>query len=333
MHKNQAFSPIRSLQSAWEILKKAPLPMWVGGLILVFVQSFGSAGGGGGDLQIHGQEDVERMIFILLPLVLLGFLMSIVIMAVTAWLKVGYYNGVETVMRTGSVEFEELFKGRGRWLGVFLTLLLQLVLGFVLLVPMGLFALVAVAVSKALDFSDQGAVIMIIFSLVAYVPVAIFFYMGLVLMPYPAALKGLGPMESLAESWRLASGVRLQLFMMILLQVAMTIVGLLACCVGVLPAGIIAEVMFCEAYVQAARDDLDDWWVTKKEGGPQGSDHGGSSGRSPASGTAAPEERARVVEAQTKAAPEIKQPPGEKPEGFDPSAWRQDSDIPPIEED
>ena len=40
--------------------------------------------------------------------------------SVSAWPSVGYYNGVAKVMRTGNVEFGELFNSRGRWLNALL---------------------------------------------------------------------------------------------------------------------------------------------------------------------------------------------------------------------
>lgn len=342
MHKSTAFSPTRALQSSWDILTKAPLAMWVGGLILVTVESLGGMGGGGGDLHIHGAESVDRFIWMVIPLMMAGFLLTILLLAVTAWLKVGYFLGVEKVMRDGEVEFEDLYKARGRWKRVFLTTLLQAFLSFLLVIPAVLCALVAVAVGEAFDADDGVVAGLAILSVLAYIPVMIYFFMGMVLMPYPAALDGRGPIESLSDSWQLASGIRGQIFLMLLLSVALTLLGLCACFVGIIPAGVISQVMFCEAYIQATRTSTDNWWIRTRavETGPRdGETQVAMIDAEPLVDEARmepetePETEGPDESADSNAEADlpVDQPQEEGP--FDPSAWRKDEGIPPIEED
>jgi|GEM_PF-1141627 len=361
MHKTEAFRPTRALQSAWDLCMKAPLPMWVGGLILVAVNSV-SGMGGGVDFSFSDGRDFERFIWLIVPAVLAGFLFTLVMLGVIAWLKIGYYRGVEEVMKRGDVEFEKLFKAQSRWLSTFLALLLQTLLIMLLWVPLVLSALVGVAVAKAVDLGDGGVAAIAILAMLAYVPFGVYVFLGLLLLPYPAALDGMGPIESLSYSWRLSSGVRWQLFLMLLLYMAMTLVGLMACCVGVLPAGILGEVMFCEAYVQATREDLGDWWVTRRADPPEPPESPAPRETEVASVTPAPmpprtdeaDREASDADAPSAAPPEPADsstteggqpassvaeaaPAGEseddpEDEGpFDPSAWRRGSDIPPID--
>ena len=318
MHKSIAFQPTRALSSAWDLLMKAPLPLWVGGLILMVVQSLGSFGGSGGNIQFDG-DNPEELIWLILPLMFIGFALSVIVMGVTAWLRVGYYNGVRSVMRDGEVEFDRLYKAEGRWLTVFLTLLLQGVLSFAAVLPIALVALIAILVGEGLGLADGGMAGLVGLVVFLYLPVLIYVQLGLILMVYPAALDGFGPVESLRESWSLASGERLQLFLMGLLQFGLFMVGLLACCVGAIPAGILAEVMWCEAYVQATRDrDDGSWWV----------DHRGR--------TEAPDADddwdaglGHARSAETEPIPRDIEPesPG-APEGFDPGGWRDGEDEP-----
>lgn len=318
MHKSIAFQPTRALSSAWDLLMKAPLPLWVGGLILWVVQSLGSFGGGSGNIQVDG-ENPEEMIWLILPLMFIGFALSIVVMGVTAWLRVGYYNGVRTVMRDGDVEFDRLYKAEGRWLTVFLTLLLQGVLAFAAALPLALVVLIAVLLGQGLDVADGGMAALIGLAVLLYLPVFIYIQLGLILMVFPAALDGFGPVESLRESWSLAGGERMQLFLIGLLQFGLMLVGLLACCIGVIPAGILAEVMWCEAYVQATRDrDDGSWWIDhrgRKDDPGAGDDWDAGLGH------------ARSAEAEPVARDAEPEPPA-SPEGFDPGGWRDGEDEP-----
>ena len=336
MHKTQAFQPIRALQSAWEILMKAPLPMWVGGLILVVVESLGS-GGGGGNFQPNNIEDVEHILWILVPIMGIGMLFAIAVVAVTSWLKTGYYLGIEGVMKNGDHEFEQLFKTHGRWLSVFLVHLFQLFLFLVTAVPFLLLIAMAVAIGSSLDLREGEIAATVGLVCLFYLPV--FFYLGLgySLMTYAACLDGTGPVDSLQRSWSLASGIRIQLFLMVLLHVAITILGLCACLVGVIPASIIGHVMWTEAYVQATREDLNGWWINNQRVGGPGPD-AAPGGAGPGATEGAPREVPARPVVQTPT-PEPRQPSPAPEEGppsdgnFDPSAWRKDSDIPPIEDE
>ncbi len=320
MNKSIAFQPTRVLSSAWDLMTKAPLPLWVGGLIVVIVQGLGGFGGGGGNIQIDGQ-DAEEWVWLIVPMMFISFGLSVLVMGVTAWLKTGYYNGVRTVMRDGDVEFDRLYRAEGRWLTVFLTMLLQGVLTFAATLPLVLIVLAAIFAGNAMGIDGGGRAGLILLVVLLYIPVLVYVHLGLVLMVFPAALDGFGPVESMRESWALADGERLQLFLIGLLQFGLFLVGLLACCVGAIGAGILAEVMWCEAYVQATRDRDDRrWWIDHrgKENGPDeqdGWDDGWSSGSPPqASGGAAPRE--------------VQPESPDAPEGFDPGGWRDAEDDP-----
>lgn len=367
MHKTEAFSPIRSLKSAIDLLMKAPLPLWVGGLIMVVVESIGSFAGSGTDIHIKGSEDIDHVLLLLIPMMLIGFALSIAVMAATAWLKIGYFRSVETVMRTGTAEFEDIFRLRPNWLKMFLTILFQALLSVGIIVPMVLVIFLVAAVVDGLDMDEGVGVGSVLIAMLAYIPVAAYFFLGIVLMPFPAALDNRGPMESLSDSWNLAKGVRINLFLMTLLQIALVLVGMLACCVGVIPASIVGYVMFCEAYIQATRTDTEGWWVRSKTP-PGGEDPEASEWGSAES----PQDKARPVEVQEMPAVAVAFEPEPEPEpegpdeeealkddsmaapepapeevaddgqepsadgkgeegGFDPAAWRKGSDIPPIE--
>lgn len=335
MHKTEAFQPFRALQSAWEILMKAPLPMWVGGLILVVIEQFSGAGW---NFNFGDGRDFERHFWLFIPVLGLGLVLTIVVMAVTSWLKVGYYGGVEAVMREGDFEFERIFKTQGRWMNVFLVHVFQLILVVVAVLPFFLCSVLAMAIGHGVGLRGGEMAALVGLVCLFYVPVFIYFLLGFTLMPYAAALDELGPKASLARSWSLADGLRVQLFLMGLLHLALTILGLCVLCVGSLAGMILGHVMWTEAYVQATRDDLGDWWINTRHEAPR-------------DGPVAPElgadfDTPQEVEAQAKRPvpppprePELERPPstgsdeGTTDTAFDPSAWRKGSDIPPIEDD
>ena len=314
MHKTTAFQPIRALSSALDLLMKAPLPLWVGGVVLATVQGLSQIGS---QIRVpqNPHQHAEEVALTVLPFVLFGICLGIVVSMITAWLRIGYWGGIRTVMREGDVEFGELYRASNRWLGVFLTMLLQTVMVLVSLVPFGIFVGAAYLLHEVVGIDDDIAALFMFGGWLLYLPVLIYLELGFVLMPYPAALEGAGPVESLRISWGLASGVRLQMIGMGLLSFGLVIAGLLMCCIGVIPAGIIVEVMWCEAYVQATREG-DGWWVDHRG---RGDGPGPEDGWEPSGG-------GRLVE-DTPVTPSIDSAgadPGDG-EGFDPSAWRKET--------
>lgn len=320
MHKSTAFSPIRALSNALDLLMKAPLPLWVGGLVLVFVQGLAQ---GGAQVQIDPDDAPDQMLWALLPFVAFGLCFSLVIAMVTSWLRVGYYGGVRTVMRAGDVEFGELYRATNRWLAVFLTVLLQGLVSVLALLPGIALAGAVVLNAKKDGVEDLALPILVLAASALYLPVFLYFSLGFSLMVYPAALDGAGPVESLQRSWQLASGIRLQLLLMGLLSAALAFVGILLCCIGLIPASILVEVMWCEAYVQATREQDGGWWIDHRGDAepPSGGDgwrewdpvEGGPRSGGPSAAPSGP----------VGLGGDSSNEGSERP-GFDPSAWRKD---------
>ena len=323
MRPDQAFNPIRALESAWKILMKAPLPMWVGGLILVVVQSAAGMGGNPNfNLKFHGWDAAA---VVLIPLVLIALAVGVAVSLVISWLSVGYFNGVATVMRTGDVEFEKLFDARGRWLSMFLTRLLQGFLVFLSILTLGIGPIMGVIAHEALGLDGGVGVAVGALGFLVCVPICVYVVLGLALAPYAAALEDVNPIEAIARSWTLASGNRLMLLVFLLATILIVFVGLLMCCVGVLPASILVEVMWVEAYVQATQvDNFDEWWIRtanrpQRTGPP-------TAAVAPGPLPEPPEEKRHV--------PDPEPPPAEGVGGpFDPGGWRDQAGIPPIEDD
>ncbi len=322
MHKSTAFNPTRALSNALDLLMKAPLPLWVGGLVLIFVEGLAQ---GGAQFRIDLDGRPEDALRVALPFVAFGLCFGLVVALVTAWLRIGYYQAVRTVMRDGDAEFGELYRASNRWLAVFLAGLVQGLANLVAALPLALFGGAAALAGQALGIEDGLLALLILFSAALYLPVLVYVSLGLSLTVHAAVLEERGPVEAALRSWELASGVRVQLLLMSLLSLVLVIAGLLMCCVGVIPAAIVIEVLWCEAYVQATRDG-EGWWIDHRGSGggpPDGGVRGGGEWDpvegAPTSGAATPGLAGGADPGRGGAAPED----GE-PGGFDPSAWRRD---------
>ena len=226
---------------------------------------------------------------------------------------------------------------------MFLVHLFQLFLVLVSMVPFLLLIAISIAIGSSLDLGDGeiGATVALV--CLFYLPIFFYLSLGYSLMTYSACLDGTGPVASLQRSWSLASGIRIQLFLMVMLHIAITILGLCACFIGVFPASIIGHVMWTEAYVQATREDLGEWWINNRgiagpgpDAAPGGVGHAMTEDAPrevparPVAQAPTPEPAPAPEPREPSPTPEQDPPPGDN---FDPSAWRKGSDIPPIEDE
>ena len=74
----------------------------------------------------------------------------------------------------------------------------------------------------------------IVVGLVLLVVPGVILLLGFANAPYFSIDQRLGPIASLRESWASAEGQKSDLFLFVLAEIGLTIVGLLACCVGLL---------------------------------------------------------------------------------------------------
>ncbi|MCB9914238.1 MAG: hypothetical protein H6828_03685 [Planctomycetes bacterium] len=327
MIRSEAFNPLRSLESAWKIAMKAPLPMWVGGLILIAIESFG--GGFSAIFDVGDGRHRDQMAF-LAAIGSVSCCFSLLAVVAGSWLTIGFSRGVRTVMRDGDVPFESLFRSEGLLPRMLLTRLAQWFFSVLALLPFGIPWAIGLMLQEGLRADEELAIAVTVIGVLVYLPVYVYIALGMALMPWATALEGLSPLAAFSRSWELAGGVRWMLLLFSLAEGLLTLVGLLLCCVGVLPAGALAKIMWVEAYVRATDivGDREEWWIESQDRGPGRRDYR----RDPSSYHR--ERPMRDVEvdepaaAPPSAAPE---PPSSGP--FDPGAWRHDADIPPIDDE
>ncbi len=318
MIRSTAFNAIRCLKSSWELTTRAPAALWGAGLILAMVDGChsksrsdeweqplrSSAALAEPGWSFETYESSTSMG----PVMMLGILgFSIVFLvaysALLAWLRVGYYNGVKTLMHGSQVGFGDMYGNTRNWLRTFLTSVLR---GLVFLF-LGFGGILLIVIPVAAFGSGGAALLGFLVWLVIALPVYIYVSLGLLFMVQAAAIDGLSPLQALAKSWSLADGNRGDLILMCLLQIALVIIGFLALCVGAIPATLLCQIMWIEAYVQATDDG------SARAGGsrPERDSPRAPSGPEPAPTPAAPESSSSNREGT-----------------FDPGAWRGDLDVP-----
>ena len=125
MHFREAFDPFRALQSAFALLRKAPLALLVGGFLLWIcdevLPSIGFSGDGSHKVDLTGLDakqvwDTANQILrdsvtaISLTIVAFALTLALAGFLLAALLRVGMARATERVMTEGEAELEDLFQ-------------------------------------------------------------------------------------------------------------------------------------------------------------------------------------------------------------------------------
>jgi hypothetical protein len=309
----EAFRPLRCLQSSWALLMRAPLPLWVGGLILFCVESLGS---GGNNFNLRGNHGPGALVFVM-GILALVLALQILIQLGSSWLMAGYFQTIRKVMVEGQAEFEDLFRPGGRWWTLFLVRLVFFLVVLASLLPLAIPPTVAMMLSEVLDLSSAGAVAVTVLGELAVLPMLAYVFLGLAFAGPAAVLEDCTVAQAFGHSWDLAHGNRWQLLVFVLFSIVLVIAGLLLCCVGIVPATILINVMWCEAYIEA----------TARPGA--GGSAGSATERGPDPRRGEPSGQG-LVDSSEPADLDPSAPATDEP--FDPGRWREEADIPPIED-
>ena len=249
-----AYDPFRALRTAWELLKKAPATVLVGGVLLAFTDGGCS---GGNQFASDGGEDFSGTDVA----VIMAVVMAVLVIGVAFWLfacllKVGFPTAIENVQKSGAEDVGAIFKSEGRWLNMVAATFLQAIASFAAVIPMGLIVLLAVLVGSGTDNEAMGIGIGVVGALL-WLPFFIYIALGLSLISLAVAVERLNPIEAFGRSWELVRGNRLQLFLFYLVTAVFTLLGLLACCVGVLFTSALAYTASADAYLRLVRANED----------------------------------------------------------------------------
>lgn len=283
MHFNEAFDPFRALRSTWRILKTAPGAVLVGGLLLWICDE--------GALWVEARfefphdvqfdfttpesarEGLSTILDHWAPLVAGGFGLFIAALAIAAFLfgslvHVGYAAAVERALTQHEDDLGDLFEARGRWGSMVLVRLLGLLVKALIALP-GL-ALAAFAAVAAIASTEQSGFALLAAGLVlfAYLPVAVYLWLGFALAPLAVAVEGLGPTEALGRSWQLVRGHRWTLFLYLLVLRLAGLLLLCCCCVLFFGGTILEQTSLVDSYLRLIKSGEPETWLKKPESEP-----------------------------------------------------------------
>ena len=259
MRFSQAYSPGRALKASWNMMKAAPAAMLIGGILIMMT----SGGGGGGnsfsgDGSGFGESSPSGAEVALIA----GVVVFMIALAIGLWLfgclvRVGFATAAEEVLSVGKARVGLLFDARGLWLRMVLGTLLQALIGIASMIPILVVVLIIALVMGVTEVRGaEGVTIAVVLLLVLlYLPVIFYVTLGASLIPQAVAIEGLRPMEALKRSWELVAGHRLELFIYYLFLGLFSMLGLLACCIGVFVTGTLFQIATYESYLRLVRSD------------------------------------------------------------------------------
>jgi len=161
-------------------------------------------------------------------------------------MQLGIMGACLNIAQGGKAEPGDLF-------GQFARLPHALAQYLVLMTPFGLLVGVPVGIAIGFGFSpDSSAIVPIALGLGAlvFLPIFIYVVLGLSFMQIELVQDpDVGPLEAMGRSWRIASGKRLWLLVLWFVVFALTFAGLVACCVGVIPAAGLSSLIMAGVYL------------------------------------------------------------------------------------
>ena len=267
MEFNQAYDPIRALQTSWQLIRQSPLPLIIGGVVLVITD--GNGGGGGGNFGNifdgrGGARDPDWDVIAPMLIGVIGFAccLGIAFFVISSWVRIGFANSVEEVLRTGQGDVGRVFEGKGRIVSMLLARLLAGLILVVAALPYLLVVLVAAMATAGFDQNWEIGFAILVAGAIVYLPVWVYVRLGLLLVPQAVALEGLQPVDSLRRSWSLVSGHRWMLLWYSILTWIWYAIGFCACCVGIFLTGTMTEAAKTESYLALTRGgERKDWWI------------------------------------------------------------------------
>lgn len=283
MHFREAFDPFRALQSAFALLRKAPLALLFGGFLLWIcndgLPTIAFSGDGNHKLELSG-VDAEQFVEVMtqfgrellaattLAIVAFGLGLMLAAFLLASLLHIGMARVTERALTEGQAELEDLFQSRGRWTTMLVVRFLQKVLTLLVVVPAVVLAATAFLGTLAAsdDFARAAGVGLLAFLLVS--PIVIWTLLGWTLAPCAVAIEGMGVVESFSRSWSLVRGHRWTLFlyllvMFLLAAVLGSICCVCTCCLSLPFATAWTETALFESYLRLVRPGAPSTWLDK----------------------------------------------------------------------
>ena len=284
---HEAFSAGRLLQTGWDLVARAPVPLLLGAFLLMLVDACsggsgqisppsgdwtGDGSGGLGELEGMLEElGTATVVAVAGAIVGCGLLLQIAAWLAKSWLMVGWMRVHEEALVQGDADVATLFGGRDRFWPLALWYLLRGFIRFgvamVALTP-GLLVIGAGAwgvwgeggtgvAGDLLPFGVAGGALM----LALWLPAALYVEPGLALGDRAVVFAHLSPVDALDRSWELAQDHRLTLLGYQILGGFAVAIGWMACCVGAIPARAVVDAGLTTGWLLHTRSDRAAWAV------------------------------------------------------------------------
>jgi hypothetical protein len=263
MEFNRAFDPFRALQSAWKAFVQSPMPLLVGGVLIVLTSGRGPHFG----FLIHDEappgwtwREVRAVLF---PLIGVCSCVAIGLFLFSSWVRVGFANAVEETERTGRGRVETVFQSKGRFGSMVLARILVALVYLATLVPMIVAGFVFFLLTHQFH-RREGLLLLLIPTFVIWIVPAMYVWLGITLTDQAVALDGLAPVDAMKRSWSLVAGNRLMLLLFVIVNWIFQLLGFCLCCVGIFLTGTLSLAAWSDAYLALVRgQDRGGWWVER----------------------------------------------------------------------
>ena len=268
-----AFDPVPCFRAGWDaVIRYGTLPLVLGGLLhacttpsldfsaekdLGSSEGFSFNFGSLPEIPMDAirpveppHELVQNFMNELTLLLLIGGLIGAGIMLlINSWLAVGYIRLQAETLQTRRGQFATLFSG----FDAFVPMLTWQVLRYGIQIGVAAAIFAPFAIFFGGDWLlNEGASggIFIVIGLVCMVGAVIYTGLGLGLGSRYVVLHGCSPLEALERTWGAVAGNRLPFLLFYFLAGACNVIGLLACCVGLLFSIPIAETALTRGFLE-----------------------------------------------------------------------------------
>lgn len=241
----QAYDPFRALGGAWQLVTRAPATLIVGALLLCLCDHWG--------LGLRFEDGHPAFLLWAAPLFTLCCLAFLGLWVLSCVLTLGLAQGVRRAARGEPERLGVLFETSGRLFDLLLASLLRGLAWLAVALPCGVLVAGPIALGAAFDLEALGLVLGILGGL-AYLPLAVWLWLGLVLVPEAVAFEGRAPLAAFRRSFELARGNRLQLLFQALVLWLLSVGGFCLCFVGVFLTAPWARLAWFESFYRLSEE-------------------------------------------------------------------------------
>ena len=244
-----AYNIGQAISTGIDNLKKDPLWVLIGSLLFSIFQGMGS-NSNFDTSAFDNSAFSDALMAIIIGAIVVQLCLSLVGWIGGAWIRTGYYRLHQNLLG-GMDSGNTLFSGGDRFVDM---LIWRLLAGLISLVPFIIFGAIFGLGAMFLppSMTAVGVILAVVLGLILLI-VMIYIHLGLYFGDHLVALDNKKPMEALSESWAMASGNRSHLFLYTFVLGLFALLGLFACCVGIIATSAITHIGTTEAYLLATR--------------------------------------------------------------------------------